>query len=253
MPDKDPINIVYVLLFFNEGNSREYGLETWKILGTSRYTYKRYTDATYNRLYVTTFVQSLSFFDRYIPDMRRMFADSDASGPRPDEQVSLEISPVEVTGRNLKTYDQKKIARVLRERLPQVKSSDCMIVMTDQSITPPKEWRYILWSAFKDAGAWNAVISMAPMDPRYWRDSNSERVKTLTSRAQAANLAVTGSLLGLERCENSECFLFSDVNSVLVLDDMRGIGPEHDSDLSAGVKTEQTRQETVANFYRAKA
>ena len=74
------------------------------------------------------------------------------------------------------------------------------------------------------------VVSLAPLDPRYWgeRMPHDERVGTIKRRARAAMLAIVGALVGLQRCANDRCYLFADINSVLQLDEMTHLGPEHE-------------------------
>jgi hypothetical protein len=96
-------------------------------------------------------------------------------------------------------------------------------LVTDQELTPPPEWRYILWDGKDDWG----VVSLAPMDPNYWGMLTPDRTRQIKSRARAASISHVGELLGLERCKNPRCFLFANVDSVLRLDRMISIGKEH--------------------------
>ena len=100
------------------------------------------------------------------------------------------------------------------------------IVITDCAIVPPAEWRYIIWDATPNG----AVISYAPLDPGYWTTAveADERIMTVKSRVRAAALCVIGSLTGLRRCQNERCFMFANIDSVVRLDQMELIGPEHE-------------------------
>lgn len=101
------------------------------------------------------------------------------------------------------------------------------LILTDIELEPPLDWRYIIWRSFPQG----AVVSTATLDPRYWREpveSEVHRVLMIKARARAACISVVGSLIGLERCSNPECFLFKDVDSLVRLDDMKFVGPEHD-------------------------
>ena len=117
--------------------------------------------------------------------------------------------------------DQEQFARRLREVVP---GEESVVTVTDAEITPPPEWRYVIWESF-DSG--DAVISFAPLDPKYWGDRDPDRVNTIKRRVRAALLGVTGGLLGLEECDNTRCFLYKNVDSVSVLDNMIALGLEH--------------------------
>lgn len=98
-----------------------------------------------------------------------------------------------------------------------------MILVTDVQITPPPEWRYIIWDDVR--AGW--VISIAPTDPKYWQASDEDRAATIKHRIRTACLCTIGELLGLGRCQNPACLLYADVESASVLDDMILLGPEH--------------------------
>jgi predicted Zn-dependent protease len=129
-------------------------------------------------------------------------------------------------GRYFRTYDQRKLANLHREVLGnEVRGKDTLYVtVTDLEITPPKEWRYILWDYWPTN---DAVISLAAMDPNYWRIEDQNRVATIKHRARTACLCVIGLFLGLTGCQNESCFMYSEVESVVRLDQMRYLGEEH--------------------------
>jgi hypothetical protein len=118
---------------------------------------------------------------------------------------------------------QQQVLGPLASRVAEIHTSS--VVLTDLPITPPKEWRYIIW----DVTASGAVISAAPLDPGYWEPSVPPDLRraTITRRATAAQLCVMGSLLGLRRCDNDRCFMFGNIDSVTRLDHAETIGPEH--------------------------
>jgi len=120
-------------------------------------------------------------------------------------------------------YDQAVLGP-LASRVAEIQSSS--VVLTDLPITPPREWRYIIW----DVTPSGAVISAAPLDPAYWEPSAPAEMRrsTITRRATAAQLCVMGSLLGLRRCDNERCFMFGNIDSVTRLDHAEMYGPEHE-------------------------
>jgi hypothetical protein len=123
-------------------------------------------------------------------------------------------------GQYTRTYDARKIFDSVRRVLGDDGHVGIPVTVTDQELTPPPNWRYILWS--------HSVISMAPTDPRYWHMSEAHRVGIVKHRVRTACLSVVGALLGLERCDNPSCFLYRHVDSVMNLDEMIHLGREHD-------------------------
>lgn len=104
---------------------------------------------------------------------------------------------------------------------------DYAIVVTDAELVPPSEWRYILWGGFPGG----AVVSTAPMDPRYWGASMADdalaRRQQVKHGTRASVMSVVGSRLGLSRCDNPSCFMFAAVDNVARLAEMRTLGDEH--------------------------
>ena len=97
------------------------------------------------------------------------------------------------------------------------------MLVTDQELTPPKGWRYIIWDEIQSGTA----ISIAPTDPVYWRYSDENRVAIIKHRIRTAGLSVAGTFLGLKRCEEENCFLYDDVDSVTRLDEMVYLSGHH--------------------------
>lgn len=125
----------------------------------------------------------------------------------------------EVNGnRQVRTYEARKISASVRDLLGD-QLTGTPIIVTDQELTPPPQWRYILWES--------RVISLSPMDPNYWRTKDPRRVATLKHRARTTCLLNAGQMLGLGRCRNDHCFLYSNVDSVMRLDAMVKLGEEH--------------------------
>jgi len=119
------------------------------------------------------------------------------------------------------TYDPYKLIETTREFIG---SHDRLLLLTNFEISPHENWRYFLWENYNNA----SVVSVASMDPMYWRMEDPHRLPTLKHRARVACLNAVGRQIGLNSCENYRCFLFDPVKSVTDLDDMILLGPEHD-------------------------
>ena len=128
-----------------------------------------------------------------------------------------------VRGKFRRTIDQNQLAEAVRSRLPAELRGLPMVLVTDQEIIPPRDWNYIIW----DTTQFGSVISAAPLDPQYWSDRTPHRVGAVKHRVRVCGLSIMGSHLGLERCKNEKCFLYGNVDSTNVLDDMLVLGPEH--------------------------
>ena len=126
-------------------------------------------------------------------------------------------------GRFARTVDQDQLASMIRSGLPRELADHKLLIVTDQEITPPPDWRYVIW----DRVTGGYVVSVAPTDPQYWSEPTSHRVAAIKHRVRTACLSIVGPLLGLPRCHNSSCFLFADVTSTDCLDFMVSLGDEH--------------------------
>jgi predicted Zn-dependent protease len=128
-----------------------------------------------------------------------------------------------VEGMFARTYDAEKILQMVRELAGEEQSAIIPIVVTDVMLTPPPEWRYIIWDGDKNG----MVISIPPTDPKFWRINDPNRIAIIKHRVRTAFLSAVGEVIGLESCLNERCFLFDDVESVTCLDSMVLLGPEH--------------------------
>jgi hypothetical protein len=114
--------------------------------------------------------------------------------------------------------------------LPVRYKSSFLMIVTDQEIEPPADWRYIIWSEFSNG----QVVSVAPTDPSYWRERSANRLGAIKHRVRTAGMCIVGVALGLTRCDNPRCFLFGQVSSAEVLDSMVVLGGEHSWTLLTG-------------------
>jgi hypothetical protein len=126
-------------------------------------------------------------------------------------------------GKFRRTIHQGKLAETIRSLLPPLHKNWFFMIITDQEIEPPPDWRYIIWDEVTNG----EVISTAPTDPEYWREHSANRVGAIKHRVRTAGMNVFGVFLGLELCANPRCFLFGDVASTDVLDTMLSLGAEH--------------------------
>ena len=137
---------------------------------------------------------------------------------------------VPLQGKFRRTIHQGRLADGIRSQLPPLHKDWFLMIITDQEIEPPPDWRYIIWDDVRNG----EVISIAPTDPDYWRERSANRVGTIKHRVRTAGMSIFGVALGLERCGNPHCFLFKDVASADVLDTMLSLGHEHQWALLAG-------------------
>jgi hypothetical protein len=228
-----PAKIVHALVLFDEKNSREYGLALWAALHeVERFYQQADSSLEFSRFYISPYVPTPGLVESAWRGLGKMFAsrgmDSALELLRQEERVTATSLQEDVAEPYRKTYNQKKLAHAVRNLVPQVASGTNLLVVTDRAITPPPNWRYIIWETFEDESSWSAVISVAPLDPRYWRDRDPNRIATIKHRTRCAAMSVTGDFLGISRCRNPECFCFDDVDSVIVLDDMKVLGAEHE-------------------------
>jgi hypothetical protein len=158
-------------------------------------------------------------------DVRPKFTSYQSSPDRPilDRQALVPIW--RDARRGAATYDQQVLGELVKTA---ARLQGTSVIVTDVELVPPPEWRYIIWDAFHEG----VVVSLAPLDPLYWgeRVLEPERVATIKVRVRAACLSIVGQLLGLARCDNDKCYLFANVDSVVRLDAMSYLGPEHGVD-----------------------
>lgn len=97
------------------------------------------------------------------------------------------------------------------------------LLVTDLQLTPPEDWRFIIWDGDKH----NTAVSICPIDPTYWRIEDEPRIPLIKHRARVACLSTLGERIGLKRCDNARCFLYRQVESIRNLDHMVVLGAEH--------------------------
>jgi hypothetical protein len=222
------LNVDLVLLFKSEKKAGRFGGALWTALEeVSEY----FTPTSQDGWLEVPIVSDPRTRARVQPRFRRWFV---APVLPDDVQVGSSDSFEKLDGdeaqelwgaaeRRTRLYDHDLLGVSISSRL----GLETAAIITDREIAPPPDWRYLIWSGFQGG----AVISTAAIDPRYWglRDPEDERrVKEVKRRARAATMSVSGSLLGLSRCENPRCFMFAAVDSASTLDEMCSIGVEHE-------------------------
>ena len=123
-------------------------------------------------------------------------------------------------GRYASTYDAGQLGEFVDRALP---PEGKKLIVTDQELVPPPDWRYIIWDECTNG----EVVSTVPTDPEYWGNRNAPREVTIKQRVRSACMNVVGGFLGLSRCQNERCFMFENVDSVMRLDNMVLLGEEH--------------------------
>lgn len=226
--------VVQVLVLFEQNNVLDYGLALWAALHEVEHFYRPAApNLSYRRSFVSPTSLEPGFLAKIARNVAQIFVNAQAIGavdlpePRSVRQISQQLRAEETA-----VIDQNRLVAAVRDVTDEVSDAP-MLVVTDRAIVPPADWRYVIWDA---AGStWSesvsppaVVLSVAPLDPRYWRESETDRIATIKSRARAAALSITGSMLGIGRCADRACFMFNPVSSVLTLDGMCRFGRDHD-------------------------
>lgn len=208
----EPATILQILLLKDEAESRELDRALWAAFQEIEAFYNRdQLRARFKRFYM-----SKTSPGSWLDSVLGRWKDSNWSHIQDDFWKKA-------SGRYSNTCDQQRLAELVSEQLGSAESGDLRLIVTDQEMTPPKGWSYIIWDGIPHG----AMVSIAPIDPRYWREDEADRINVIKHRVRTALLCATGQLLGFERCENEHCFLFSDVDSVVRLDEMIELGDEH--------------------------
>jgi predicted Zn-dependent protease len=226
-----PTNIIQALALFDEKSASEYGLALWAALHEVDGLYRlAHAQIEYRRFYIAPVPPNFSSFENISRALGKWFPGVQVQtglNLLKHDQVLSSLGPsAELSLGRRRTYDQAQLAAVIRKLVDPNDSGDHLMIITDRPITPPAKWRYIIWEIDRKPNT--SVISVAPLDPEYWRDKDPNRVMRIKTRTRNAVLSITGELIGLEHCDNPACFMFDDVDSVTVLDEMYAFGAEHD-------------------------
>jgi predicted Zn-dependent protease len=235
-------NVLQVLLLTNAEVSRELGVILWAaLLEIEQFYNNGRKRAEFQRLYISPYVPSVGVIGTIGSALRGLLplhggASEDALGRLGQAERRQTQLPgiAEIQGLYKKTYDYEKLVKLVREVIQEQGSgSSKLLIVTDCELTPPKDWPYIIWD-YEPADGGGAVVSVAPIDPKYWRDPDPNRLSTIKHRVRTAGLSVTGEMLGLRLCNNPGCFLYKNVDSATTLDFMTQLGPEHEEGTLTG-------------------
>lgn len=229
---KEILVIDQVLLLRNLRESRELGRVLWAAMKEIE-TFYNYDQerVVFRRTYLSEEVPSglqsrhsgflgLNKVWEYL--FRRGEDEKEAASTEQFKKTS-EASWRAATGKYSQTYKASKIIEIVRTILSAERKIYLPVIITDQTLIPPKNWRYIIWDALTDG----VVLSTVPLDPEYWRLNDRNRIATIKHRVRTGCLQIIGGLIGLDSCNNKRCFLFDQVDSVTRLDYMVELGPEH--------------------------
>jgi hypothetical protein len=226
--------VVQVLVLFEEKNALDYGLALWAALHEVEQFYKPAApNLVYRRYFVSPVAPEPSVVSRITRTLGQIFVNApevaalDSSDRRSIKPISKELKAEDTA-----IVDQNRLYAAVCDVIDQT-SGVPMLIVTDRAIVPPAGWRYIIWDAAGEPWSETVmprsiVLSAAPLDPLYWRETDADRIATVKSRARAAALSITGSMLAIKRCKDRDCFMFNPVSSVLTLDGMRRFGRGHD-------------------------
>jgi hypothetical protein len=164
--------------------------------------------------------------------LSRAFSKAPNQARTPDVEAS-EQSWAEAKGRFRNTVDPDKLIAIVKRQLPEPIGHDRgrLLIVTDQEITPPPQWRYKMRAGDDQQHA--VVVSLAPMNPRSWSSEQDDRDLTvLKHRIRAACIRKLAMWCGLQECDQENCYLFRHVESAESLDYFTHLGGEHVSEAS---------------------
>lgn len=226
----DPPVITQVLYLRDEEVSKELGSALWAALIEVERFYTSHTQrASFKRYFVSGHVPDTGFATSALHSITRALRnrpsrENELVLPQGPERIEREVPVTQARSRlSRTTYNQQNLADAMRQEVKVPAEDHRVLIVTDCEITAPPEWRYII----SDDVEGGTVLSIAPLDPRYWHDPEPNRVAVVKKRMRASALGTTGEMLGLRNCSNPRCYLFENVDSVVRLDFMTMIGEEH--------------------------
>ena len=181
------------------------------------------------------------------PESPKLFSDEEQYGIQetldqadPAENVLYDL----VTDESDDTVDKTILIKEVRKLIGNVPTSVPLLVVTDQELTPPPSWNYIIWDGLDEELSF--VVSTKPIHPRYWGMRSTRVNAIIKQRVRAACCSAVGQMLGLRRCSNLRCFLYTPVESVSDLDEMSHLGREHEIPELSGMGYQVEQDEPTA-------
>jgi hypothetical protein len=146
--------------------------------------------------------------------------------PAPPDVEASEQSWTEAKGRFRNTVDPDKLILIVKRQLAPFSPDDRLLIVTDQEITPPEQWRYRLWAVNDHEQA--TVVSLNPMNPQSWSSERSTAdLPVLKHRIRSACIRKLAKWCGLQDCDQDNCYLFRHIESAESLDFLTVLGAEH--------------------------
>jgi predicted Zn-dependent protease len=127
-------------------------------------------------------------------------------------------------GKLSRTVDPDHLGKAVRDLLET--SPDIVVVVTDQELMPPPNWRYMIACDATSVDGMS-LVSTAPIDPRYWSQDSADRLSIIKHRVRSAVLGIVGEWLGVRACDNPQCVMCEPLDTVYALDSMVMLGKEH--------------------------
>jgi hypothetical protein len=237
-----PIKVVQVLLLRDQRMSKDLGPTLWAAFQEVEKLYNLERQrVSFKRYYVSTSIPTKVPKEERLESFRvksgweDVWLGKSVRGGRRKEGVKL-------SGFNLsfnssdnypRRYEFEDITKKVRRLLGSDASDAKLLVVMDQEISPPENWRYMIWNTdTKVQGdvVNTALISIAPTDPQYWGDfDDADRLAKIKHRVRVASCSVVAEFLRIPECVNPQCFLCSPVESAVQLDQMVYFGAEHSS------------------------
>ncbi|MGE3145711.1 MAG: hypothetical protein AB7K35_09005 [Pseudorhodoplanes sp.] len=222
-------DLLQAIVLFDEANARDYGLALWALLHEVEHFYRPLDPKRkFARFYICPTAPERTLFGQILHGLGSVMYGSRVTSAldvlRPAEVIATREQEQAVGGPYGRVIEQARLTEVVRRMIGCSDLPVPLMIVTDRAITPPPEWRYVIWAA---TSSLDSVLSVAPLDPNFWRERDPHRIQTVKNRARSAALSITGVHLAIARCDNPECVMFGNVDSVTTLDEMTTFGPEH--------------------------
>ena len=223
-------DLLQAIVLFDDANAHDYGLALWALLHEVERFYRPLDlKRKFARFYISPTAPEKSLLGQFLHGLGNVMYGKQVTSAldvlRPTEVIATRDQERAAVGPYGRVIEQAKLTEVVRQMIGCSNLPVPLMIVTDRAITPPPEWRYVIWAGTSNI---DSVLSVAPLDPNFWRERDPHRILTIKRRARSAALSITGEHLGIRRCDNPECVMFANVDSVTTLDDMTTFGSEHE-------------------------